>query len=130
VVFPKTNPVSGLEALGIALTMMALIEARSRREFAGALPWTLFAACKGQTDLFFPRRGERPERRDTRESAARKICDSCPALEPCREWARRNREYGFWGGESEVERAAAGYRPAIAGGGTEWNESELDRKAV
>jgi WhiB family redox-sensing transcriptional regulator len=28
----------------------------------------------------------------------------------CREWARENREYGFWGGESEEERAAAGFR--------------------
>ena len=31
-------------------------------------------------------------------------------LTPCRQWARENREYGFWGGESEEERAAAGYR--------------------
>jgi WhiB family redox-sensing transcriptional regulator len=31
-------------------------------------------------------------------------------LEECRSFARRNREYGFWGGESEEERHAAGYR--------------------
>ena len=29
---------------------------------------------------------------------------------PCRDWAREHREYGFWGGESEEERAAAGFR--------------------
>jgi hypothetical protein len=28
----------------------------------------------------------------------------------CRDWARSQGEYGFWGGESEEERAAAGFR--------------------
>ncbi len=45
-----------------------------------------------------------------RESKARAICTECPVLEPCRDWAREQREYGFWGGESEEERAAAGFR--------------------
>jgi WhiB family redox-sensing transcriptional regulator len=31
-------------------------------------------------------------------------------MRACRGWARENREYGFWGGESEEERAAAGFR--------------------
>jgi WhiB family redox-sensing transcriptional regulator len=31
-------------------------------------------------------------------------------MKACRGWARENREYGFWGGESEEERAAAGFR--------------------
>jgi WhiB family redox-sensing transcriptional regulator len=31
-------------------------------------------------------------------------------LVACREWARSQGEYGFWGGESEEERAAAGFR--------------------
>ncbi len=44
------------------------------------------------------------------EARARAICRTCDVLEPCRRWARENREYGFWGGESEEERAAAGYR--------------------
>jgi WhiB family redox-sensing transcriptional regulator len=39
-------------------------------------------------------------------------------LEPCRAWARENREFGFWGGETEEERASAGYRPALASGFT------------
>jgi WhiB family redox-sensing transcriptional regulator len=35
----------------------------------------------------------------------------------CRQHARSNLEYGFWGGESEDERAAAGYPvPAPVGG--------------
>ena len=44
-----------------------------------------------------------------REAKARAVCATCPVLTPCR-GARENREYGFWGGESEEERAAAGYR--------------------
>ena len=50
------------------------------------------------------------EARVVRESQARTVCKACPALHECRDWARENREYGFWGGESEEERAAAGYR--------------------
>ncbi len=109
---------------------MALIESRSRREFAGQLPWTAFANCRGRSDLFFPRRGERPERRKRREASARAMCEACPVLQPCHEWARRNREYGFWGGETERERAAAGYHPTVAGGTTDWSEAECERKAV
>jgi WhiB family transcriptional regulator, redox-sensing transcriptional regulator len=72
--------------------------------------WMQEGVCAGHTSLFFPPPGERPEAREVRESRARALCYSCPVLEPCRQWARENREYGFWGGESEEERAAAGYR--------------------
>ena len=34
----------------------------------------------------------------------------CKVLDTCREFARENHEYGFWGGESEEDRAAAGFR--------------------
>jgi WhiB family transcriptional regulator, redox-sensing transcriptional regulator len=78
--------------------------------FAGPLAWTDTAACQGQTPLFFAPQGERPEARVVREAKARAICHRCPVIEPCRTWAREQREYGFWGGESEEERAAAGYR--------------------
>jgi WhiB family redox-sensing transcriptional regulator len=84
--------------------------------FTGPLTWTADAACVGQTSLFFAPAGERPETRVLREARARAICRNCPALEPCRDWARDNREYGFWGGESEDERAAAGFRPVLASG--------------
>ena len=73
--------------------------------------WMAKAACKGQVDLFFGIAGERPERRVRREAAARQVCASCPVVEPCREAARLNRESGFWGGENEEERAAAGFAP-------------------
>ena len=78
--------------------------------FTGPLAWTADAACVGQTDLFFAPAGERPETRILREARARAICRSCVVMQCCREWARDNREYGFWGGESEEERAAAGFR--------------------
>ena len=78
---------------------------------AGREPWMDEAACAGRTPLFFGIAGERPERRARREARARKVCATCPVLEPCRAMARRNGENGFWGGESEEERAAAGFAP-------------------
>jgi WhiB family transcriptional regulator, redox-sensing transcriptional regulator len=85
-------------------------EAVSTLIFSGPLTWTTEAACAGQTRLFFAPAGERPEARAVRESQARSVCAKCPALLECRDWARDNREYGFWGGESEEDRAAAGFR--------------------
>jgi hypothetical protein len=73
--------------------------------------WTDLAMCKGRTGLFFGIAGERPERRVRREARARKVCESCPVIVECRELARSNGENGFWGGESEEERAAAGFPP-------------------
>ena len=73
--------------------------------------WMDQALCKGRTELFFGIAGERPERRIRREESARKVCAECPALLPCRDLARDNRENGFWGGETEEERAAAGHAP-------------------
>jgi WhiB family redox-sensing transcriptional regulator len=74
-------------------------------------PWMAQAACTGRTQLFFGLAGERPERRVRREARARKVCAQCPVLESCRGMARRNGENGYWGGETEEERAAAGYPP-------------------
>jgi len=72
--------------------------------------WMADANCKGHTDLFFAPPAERPESRDIREKLARDLCNSCEVLNPCRGMARENREYGYWGSESEEERAAAGFR--------------------
>ena len=76
----------------------------------GGTTWMLDAICVGQTAVFFAPPGERPEAREVREERARTICHLCPVMGACRSWARENREYGFWGGESEEERAAAGFR--------------------
>ena len=70
--------------------------------------WMETAACVGKSDLFFPPPGERPAARENRENRARAVCFSCEALNPCQEFARTQRELGFWGGESEIERAEAG----------------------
>ena len=78
--------------------------------FSGPLTWTIHASCHGQSRLFFAAPGERPEARAVREAQARSVCRSCVVVHECRDWAREHREYGFWGGESEEERAAAGYR--------------------
>jgi WhiB family redox-sensing transcriptional regulator len=71
--------------------------------------WMHDAACRGRTDLYFAPPGERPQARVRREARARSLCLGCPVLAECRWYARRHREFGFWGGESEDERGAAGY---------------------
>jgi WhiB family transcriptional regulator, redox-sensing transcriptional regulator len=88
--------------------MAVLDVASTTRVVANA--WTAKAACRGLTSVFFPPSAERPQARERREALARSICASCPVLGACREFARANHEYGFWGGESEDERHAAGYR--------------------
>ncbi len=72
-------------------------------------PWQDHAACKGRTRLFFPPKAERPQARERREAKAAKLCTACPVAQTCREHARSNHEYGFWGGESEEERHLAGF---------------------
>ena len=95
-----------------------LVDRRGRRPQPGpatfaSLPWSGGAACRGRCSLFFGTAGERPGARDEREAQARLVCSLCPVLQPCRRWAREQREYGFWGGESEEERVAAGYPVAM-----------------
>ena len=77
---------------------------------ATAETWMSGAACKGLSHLFFPAPAERPQARERREATARSVCGSCDVQTTCQDFARRNHEYGFWGGESEDERHAAGYR--------------------
>lgn len=72
--------------------------------------WMSDAACKGLTHLFFPTSAERPQARERREEIAREVCASCSVQAACQEFARGHHEYGFWGGESEDERHAAGFR--------------------
>ncbi len=79
-----------------------------------ALPWSARAACKGRVDLFYAPRAERPQARERREDAARRVCATCPVNLPCREQGRAHGEQGMWGGESEAERIAAGFVPTSA----------------
>ncbi|MEC8815408.1 MAG: WhiB family transcriptional regulator, partial [Actinomycetota bacterium] len=73
--------------------------------------WVDGALCAGKSDLFFAPFAERPEARVRREARASELCAACPAMDTCREHARDHRELGFWGGESEAERATAGFAP-------------------
>ena len=77
----------------------------------GPTDWMTGAACNGKSDLFFAPFAERPEARVRREAKARSICQTCDAMTMCRQYARTNRELGFWGGESESERSDAGFPP-------------------
>lgn len=71
--------------------------------------WMTRGSCRGKTHVFFAPHAERPQARARREAQARVICGGCPVLGDCRAYARLHREYGFWGGESEEDRASAGY---------------------
>ena len=88
---------------------MSTVEFTSDRTLADD-DWMDSGACKGLTHLFFPPAAERPQARERREAAARQVCRQCVVQQDCVSFARENHEYGFWGGESEDERHAAGYR--------------------
>ncbi len=77
----------------------------------GTTDWMVHSECCGAGEFYFAPFAERPEARERREARARAICSECGVMLECREYARANRELGFWGGESESERASAGYAP-------------------
>jgi WhiB family redox-sensing transcriptional regulator len=66
--------------------------------------WMSEAQCKEQTHLFFAPHGEQADARERREAIALSICHTCDVIMECRDYARRNREQGFWGGENDDER--------------------------
>lgn len=71
--------------------------------------WMQNAECAGKTSLFFAPLAERPQARARREAKAIELCKQCVARVECRDYARDNREFGFWGGENEEERTIAGF---------------------
>lgn len=63
-----------------------------------AMPDLSEGSCRGlDPELFFPGRGE-----STTE--ARAVCQTCPCLDACLEWAIANESFGVWGGTTERER--------------------------
>ncbi len=71
--------------------------------------WQLSAACRGEDSAYFfaPSYFEKRHEKDAREAVAKAICQTCPVLEECREFALRAREsHGIWGGLNEMERRA------------------------
>jgi len=87
---------------------MAVVGSDARRG-SGVDSWMHEGACRGLSSVFFPPAAERPQARTRREAQARSVCKECRVVRVCREFARENHEYGFWGGESEEERHAAGF---------------------
>jgi WhiB family redox-sensing transcriptional regulator len=77
--------------------------------------WFEDAKCRGKSRLFYPPPNETASDRALRERYATVVCASCAAMHECREWARQQHEFGFWGGESEAARAAAGFAPRNVG---------------
>ncbi len=73
--------------------------------------WYDEASCRGKSRLFYPPPSENSTQRAAREARAAIVCATCVARVECRTWAREQREFGFWGGESEAARTAAGFVP-------------------
>lgn len=70
--------------------------------------WTLAAACRGRSGLFFPpdHLESKIERR-RREATAKALCQSCRVRVECLSQAVNERErFGIWGGLNERERRA------------------------
>lgn len=78
--------------------------------------WADAGRCRGEDPRqFHAPFGEDASDRLVRESDVKtRLCAHCDVVDQCREWARAHREYGVWGGESEIERAAAGFAPALS----------------
>ena len=69
--------------------------------------WQLRGLCRGNHSyLFFsPSTVERKDERERREHKAKAICNVCPVMGDCLEFAIEIREpYGVWGGLTETER--------------------------
>lgn len=65
--------------------------------------WADDAACKGKTELFFPRQGD-----NSSFARAQHICFSCPVFDNCLEYTMTNYErFGIWAGMNEKKRRIA-----------------------
>ena len=85
-------------------------ETVSNLVFTGPLTWTSEASCHGQSRVVVAPPGGPPPAPAGPAGPPPPRGPRGDVLHLCREWARDHREYGFWGGESEEERAAAGFR--------------------
>lgn len=68
--------------------------------------WEMSAACMGMdTSAFYPADKERGVSRRVREAKAKAICDRCPVIAECLQWAiATNEPWGLWGGMTREER--------------------------
>lgn len=86
------------------------LSVESIRALSQLLLWRDQSNCKGKRRLFFAPNSERPQARMRREAKAATFCNHCEVCNQCREYARINHEYGFWGGENEEQRHLAGFK--------------------
>lgn len=88
---------------------VTLVVARIK-DVSGALvdfwDWQALGSCNNMDpEFFFHPEGERGGPRRRRIERAKRICQTCPVIDECREYALVNHEpYGVWGGLSEEER--------------------------
>ena len=71
--------------------------------------WQRRASCRGEDSVFFfaPAYFEKRREKLAREAVAKRICATCPVIEPCLDHALTTREaHGVWGGLNETERRA------------------------
>jgi WhiB family redox-sensing transcriptional regulator len=82
-----------------------------------SLDWQEDASCREYSNVLFfgDDTGESELEKQSRESQAKKICATCPVLDPCLEFAiETNQKYGIWGGMNDRERASLKRRRARA----------------
>ena len=65
-----------------------------------AWQWQRLGACRGMDSaVFFHPDGERNPSRARRTAQAKEVCQRCPVMDLCREFALQTREpFGVWGG--------------------------------
>jgi WhiB family redox-sensing transcriptional regulator len=80
------------------------------------LDWQDQASCREYDNVvFFGEEGESELEKQGREARAKAICQRCPVIEPCLEFAMdTNQKYGIWGGLTDKERASLKRRRARA----------------
>ena len=68
--------------------------------------WQLRAACREMdVSAFYHSDNERGASRRKRTAAAKRVCESCPVILDCLQWALDIDEpHGIWGGKTTVER--------------------------
>jgi WhiB family transcriptional regulator, redox-sensing transcriptional regulator len=92
------------DANRVDLGGLVALTADSFTDFMSIRNWRDVASCRDtDPDLFFPV-GTTGAAVD-QISAAKAVCDACPAKEPCLQFAiENNQDSGVWGGTSEEER--------------------------
>ncbi|MDJ0393301.1 WhiB family transcriptional regulator [Rhodococcus sp. G-MC3] len=93
-----------------------------------AWQWQLDAVCRGNgpvghcagsdpiSDVFFSPSGEGRTARRHREDEAKVVCNRCPVLAQCRQFAlETNEPFGVWGGMTARERSLGRTAARLAG---------------